>query len=214
MAEGNLDPIVRALVGVDRQCLGTVADIANRLNSPDACRWHDRLNEVLQEGLPPLEPPPLLVFDDQRVATVDLSAPHDPHAFWRDTREAPARSVWDSFVSLVVAKAQVRAPAGIVRIPYADLSRAALVRDILAGPGVGNFDPTDLCAIIAATIAKQPNGEAGDLLNDGRANLFPCGPVLVRVGWNGAGRRWSVGCWSPGGDVGAGRRVFSGNLIR
>jgi len=212
MSQDRLGPLIRALVGVDRQHLGVVTDIANRLNSTDAFRWHNRLKGVVQEGLPPIEPPPPLLVFDEHVATATLDKRHVPAEFWRDTDEAPARRVWGTFATTVVARAKPREPSSVVKVPYANLSRATTVRDILAYPGVGDFDPTNLSALIAEMIGQQPNGEAGNLLNDGRGNLFPCGSVLVVVDWSDFDRRWDVVDWSPGGEVRAGRRVFSGNL--
>lgn len=211
MAKTNLDSVIRALVGVDRNHLGVVADIANRLNSADASRWHDRLSGVLQEGLPQIEPPPpLLVFDDQHVAVVDLSGPHDPKSFWQATPNAPARYVWTD----VFAKVKTVEATGVVKVPYTDLPRATNVREILAAPGLGNFDASLLSKIIAKMITKQPNGESGDLLNDGKTNLFRCGSLLVGVRWDGIDRHWDVDGWSPDGVARAAGRVFSGNLIR
>ena len=213
MAKGNLDQIVRALVGVDANHLGVVRDISNRLNSPDAPRWHNRFTDVLQEGLPELEPPPpLLVFDDEHIATVDLSEPHDPASFWRDTDESPARYVWGGFQTNVVALAQPLGPLGIVTMRYAPVARNTTVRAILDAPGVGNHSPSILSAFLATAIKKQPNGEVGILRTDGLADLFPCGSVLVHVYWYDVRRRWRVVGWSPGCGVLAGRRVFSGDL--
>ncbi len=209
MAKSNLDPVIRALVGVDRNHLGVVADIANRLNSPNASRWHERFADVLQEGLPPL-----LAFDDQHIATVALVHPHDPQTFWQDTRESPARYVWGTFTTTVVAKARPIEESGTVKIPFADLLRDTTVRAILDTLDVGDHDPSRLSKIIASMIAAQPNGEFSKdgLLNDGKANLFRCGSVLGRVGWDDVVRRWVVDGWGPGGDVDAGRRMFSCNL--
>lgn len=156
----------------------------------------------------PPELPPLLVFDDAHIALVDLSMPHGPQAFWQTTKEAPARYVWTN----VFAQAKAIKTSGIVKIPYADLARGTTMREILAAPDVGNHDVSKLSKIIAKMIAKQPNGEAGDLLNDGRGNLFPCGSVLVHVYWIGDYRLWYVVDWDLAIGVVAGRRVFSGNL--
>lgn len=211
MAKGNLDQVVRALVGVEPNYLGVVRDIANRLNSADALRWHNRFTNVLQEGLPELEPsPPLFVFDDAHVATVDLSGLHVPKEFWQTTRDSPPRDVWTNIFS----KAKVIEMSGIVKVPYADTSRTATVREILATPGVGNHEVDKLSKLIAKMIARQPNGEFMEdgLLVDGKLNGFPCGSVLVGVRWNDVSRGWSVSDWDPGYGVGADGRVFSGNL--
>jgi hypothetical protein len=213
MSQDRLGPITRALVGIDRRYLGTVADVINRFNSVDVVRWNHRFKGVLQEGLPPLEPlPPLLVFDNEHVATVTLDKSHVPAEFWRDTDDVPARRVWGAFVTVVVARAKPLKFSGVVKVPYADLSRATTFRDIRAYPGVGDFDPTVLSAIIAGMIGKQSRGEEGDLLNDGLANLFPCGPVLICVNWNIISKYWCFHHWTPGCGLGATRRVFSGNL--
>lgn len=212
MAKTNLDAVIRALVGIDRDYLGTVADIANRLNSPEAPRWRGRFNDVLQEGLSPIEPPPpLLVFDTTRFASVELSGSHNPREFWQTTGDTPARYVWTN----VFAEAKPVEVSGIVKLSYADLPRATTAGEILKVPEVGNFgsEIPKLSKIIAKMIAKQPNGEPGDLLNDGKANLFPCGSLLVGVDWRDSRRRWDVRVWGPDDGVGAGRRVFSGNLI-
>ena len=212
MSQDRLGPLVRALVGVDRNHLGVMTDIANRFNSADAPRWNERLKGIVQEGLPPLEPPPpLLVFDDEHIAPVNLSEVHYPATFWCDTDETPARRIWGSFATTVVANAKPREPSG-VKVRYAGVSRATTVREILTAPGVGDFNPTDLSAVIAEMVGKQPHGEAGDLLTDGRGNLFTCGSVLVRVGWDAISRYWFVDDWAPGFGVYASRRVFSGNL--
>lgn len=219
MSQDRLGSITRALVGINPDYHRTILDIVNRFNSTDASRWNDVFIERLQEGLsefqPPAPPPPLLVFDQARFASVDLSQPHDPQAFWHDTDETPARRVWGSFPA-IIAKAKRSGESDIVKIPYDDLSRGTTVRDILAAPGVGNYDPSRLSKIIASMITAQPNGEFSKdgLLNDGKANLFPCGSLLVYVYWYGLYRYWYVSDWRPVSGVRAARRVFSGNLIQ
>lgn len=72
------------------------------------------------------------------------------------------------------------------------------------------------------SFAELPECELGHILSflenppeeckDGYGNYFKCGSLLVCVRWGGVNRGWDVGGWAPGDDVGAGRRVFSGNL--
>lgn len=220
MSQDMLGPLPRALVGVPEGRLPLMLDIANKVGdekSGDA--WHRHLSKTIRAGLPvptetPTELPPLLVFDDAHIASVDISKPHNPDTFWRTTKESPARYVYHTFLTDVVARALPSSPSGIVKVPYADPSRNTNVREILDAQGVGDHDPSKLSALIASMISEQPNGEFSKdgLLNDGRANLFPCGSVLVRVRWDDDDSEWDVYDWSPDDDVSAGRRVFSGNL--
>lgn len=72
------------------------------------------------------------------------------------------------------------------------------------------FSETDVCAIVASLIEKQPKGEEGTLLNNGYANLFYTPSLVVRVGWSSYDGEWVVGGWERGGHVwSAGDRVFS-----
>ena len=69
--------------------------------------------------------------------------------------------------------------------------------------------------MIADLIKKQSNGESGELLNDGKVNLFyvQAGALVlvVDVHWNGSAR--DVGDWELGepGRWHGGPRVFSRN---
>ncbi len=157
----------------------------------------------------------LLVFNDAHKALVDLGELHDPDAFWHSAEDAlPARCVWDSFLTNIVARAQPSRLSGSVEVPYDDLSRKTTVREILETPGVGAHDPSRLSAIIEAMIEKQPDGEPleNGLLTDGRGNLFPCRGVLVLISWYNVDSRWHAIAWDPDVEVSDGRRVFSGNL--
>jgi hypothetical protein len=72
---------------------------------------------------------------------------------------------------------------------------------------------------IAEIIGSQPNGEDGELMNDGYANIFYVlvnGVVVaVRVGWDWRGRHWSVRVWylNENGDWRAGGRVFRNTTL-
>lgn len=72
------------------------------------------------------------------------------------------------------------------------------------------FDRGEVYALIGNLIAKQPKGEEGVLLNDGKANLFYTEAFVVGVGWDSHDSRWYVDSWhrdERGWD--AGYRVFS-----
>src|SRR3989344_1751444 len=221
LTSGNLQSFLRLLdeKGVTpKRFTVALSDgrLADALDEKATYKHRDEVRKLY--GLEPLvapELPPLLVFDDTHIASVDLSEPHDPDAFWHTTKQSPARYVYDTFRTNVIARARpIMESSGDVQIPYADLSRNTNVRAILDTQGVGDHDPSKLSKIIAAMIKKQPNGEAlkNGLLNDGSANLFACGSVLVSVRWDGVGREWNAFVWSPDVDVDAGLRVFSGNL--
>ena len=81
------------------------------------------------------------------------------------------------------------------------------------------FSATEGCAVIAGMISRQPNGENGDLVNDGKANIFYVRGkddkvFTVDVGWYVVNREWCVGA-RHFGDVrwSAGDRGFSRNSI-
>lgn len=57
MSKSMLDPIVRALVGVDAKHHGVVLDIANKLGGDNADEYRKRLAGVLREPIVP--PPPI-----------------------------------------------------------------------------------------------------------------------------------------------------------
>lgn len=70
------------------------------------------------------------------------------------------------------------------------------------------FSESDVCAIIADLISKQPKGEDGVLLNDGYWNLFYTPAFVVNVYWYDG--RWHVSTWRRNGFTWyTGNRVFS-----
>ena len=132
----------------------------------------------------------------------------DPDTYYRDR---PGLYVWDDYRSRVVAKAR-RATVGTpFNIGSADLLKAATDEEIEAALPVNHlFDESEICAIVEAMIAAQSNGEAGELLNNGCANLFYLSSCVVGVGWYSGGRYWYVDTWRRDDrGWGAGYRVFS-----
>lgn len=70
------------------------------------------------------------------------------------------------------------------------------------------FSESEVCAIIADLINKQPKGEDGVLLNDGYWNLFYTPAFVVGVHWYGDA--WRVYAWNRvDGAWSSGSRVFS-----
>ena len=135
---------------------------------------------------------------------------HDPQAFYQ-TRD----SLWvsDEFRSRILSKAKpIKNLVAAVGKSY-DLTQNAYDREITPELGSGYaFDESEVCARIAMMIQKQPKGEAGDLLNNGCANLFYVAGCVVYVYWVADFRKWYVYAWKlDDGYWFAGFRAFSRN---
>lgn len=129
----------------------------------------------------------------QGTTTLTLTEEHHPGRFYK-TR----RGLWVSTVFLhrVVARAKKSAAGKSFNLQHATLARDATDQEIEAElPGTHLFDETDVCAVIEGLIAKQQNGEAGTLLNNGYANLFYTSSCVVGVYWHADDRRWVVSAW-------------------
>ena len=118
-------------------------------------------------------------------------APCDPDSFFR-TRKG--LYVWDDFRSRVVAKAEPVATIPSYR--HVELPRDMNDAEIEAMLGDEHlFTETEVCALIADLTFKQEGGKEGELLNNGRVNLFYLASCVVRVGWVAGYRRWYVYAW-------------------
>lgn len=82
--------------------------------------------------------------------------------------------------------------------------------DTAVTKGLGENYKVDMAAIWAM-MSEQPNGEAGNLLNNGYANIFYVEGCVVDVRWSGGGWSVYVSRFGGDGDWGAGSRVFSRN---
>lgn len=128
-------------------------------------------------------------------ATIEASkTPFDPNAALV-TRQG--LYVWDGFIERVRKHASPVESMEALALPYLDLDEDANDSQIGAGLGQGyEFSASKLCYVIDRLTSRQPNGEDGDLLNNGYANLFYAegGPV-VRVLWGAGSSKWDVGGW-------------------
>ena len=150
----------------------------------------------------------MLVLAPRGSVTVTLTERHDPDEFYR-TREG--LYVWGDYRSRIVTKAKPSEAGTTVKIESAELMRDLTDAEIEAALPKGHlFDETQVSAVIAGLIAKQPNGEEGALVNTGRANLFYTDSYVVRVRWVADDRMWYVGaCRRDDGRWRAGFQVFS-----
>jgi|CXWL01.1.fsa_nt_gi hypothetical protein len=125
------------------------------------------------------------------------------------------KGLWvsDDFVSQVRAKAGAIGGLDALSLCSYELARDAYDREITQGLGEKRlFSEFEVCACIEQLVSKQSNGEEGDLLNNGCANLFYLAGCVVRVRWRADRCWWFVSAWELG-DVRwvAGRRAFSRN---
>ena len=135
---------------------------------------------------------------------------HDPQTFFQ-TRTG----LWvsDEFRSWILSKAKpVKKLAAAVGKSY-DLTQDAYNREITPWLPKGYaLDESGACARIATMIQKQPNGGAGDLLNNGYSNLFYVAGYVVYVIWRAIRREWHIHTWRRGDDRWpVSSRVFSRN---
>ncbi len=117
----------------------------------------------------------------------------DPNAFCQT-----CRGLWvsDDFRRLILAKAQSIERLDAAPGTYFDLVERAHDREIRAElPANHEFEISELCARIAQLILAQPEGQAGDLLNNGSWNIFYVAGFAVRVRWNSDFQEWNVDVW-------------------
>ena len=149
-----------------------------------------------------------LVLAPRGLEEITLTEHHDPNLFYNNR---PGLFVWNDFCSRIVVQAKPSKAGTTFKVNAAELMRDLIDEEIeVALPKDHLFDETSVCAVIAGLIAKQPNGEKGALVNNGRANLFYTCSCVVSVYWDAVGREWRVGTWQrDGGRWLAGRRAFS-----
>lgn len=150
----------------------------------------------------------LLVLAPRGSEEIILAERHDPDVFFQ-TRSG----LWvgNDFHSRIVANARPSDAGTTLKVNSAEFTRDLTDKEIEeALPKEHLFDETMVCAVIADLIAKQPNGENGTLINNGRANLFYTESYVVLVRWSADYRRWYVSAWWRGAYRWyAGRLAFS-----
>lgn len=134
-----------------------------------------------------------------------VSKDFDPKEYFKDRA---GLSVWSSFEERILSKASAIKKGASFNIESFKLLAYANDKKIEADlPKKHIFSESDVCAIIAKLIDKQPEGKKGVLDTD-YWNLFYTPSFVVHVGW--CGSDWGVYAWYrlECGWV-AGTRVFS-----
>lgn len=140
----------------------------------------------------------MLMLTSRGTVTVTLPERHDPDAFYR-TRSG--LYIWDDFRTRITAQAKPSETGATFKVESFGLMRGLDDKEIEAMlPKSHLFDETQVSAIIAGLIARQPNGEDGALVNNNFANLFYTSSRVVGVGWRAGGRQWVVASWERGDD--------------
>lgn len=122
---------------------------------------------------------------------IDISVKEfDPQEFFKN---GDGLYVYSDFKERILSKAEKVPSLEKALTSYAltkNANDAAIESDL---PKDHFFSESEVCAIVADLIDKQPKGEEGVLLNNGYANLFYTPSFVVGVRWDGA--EWGVYTW-------------------
>ncbi len=138
-----------------------------------------------------------LVRDGSHSA-MTLNEKHDPSLFYRDR---VGLYVSLNFLGKIVSVAgSTEAGKKFKRIPCFKLATNATGEQLKSERPDSVWTATDFCAWFAFKLQQQPNGERGELLNTGSANLFLVegingGVFVVCADWNSGFRKWYVYTW-------------------
>ena len=130
----------------------------------------------------------------------------DPTEFFKN-REG--LYVWGSFKDSILNKSKAVKKESEFKISSYDLVKSGNDEEIEKElPEKHLFSETDVCALIASLIEKQPKGEEGTLQNNGYANLFYTSSHVVDVYWRDG--EWFVRvCYRNDDRWFGGSRVFT-----
>ena len=110
--------------------------------------------------------------------------------------------IWGNFQKWILDKASEVIPEFKGTLKSLKLTKNMNDSAILAEIGESNiFSIDEACAIFKALTERQPNGESGDLLNNGYANIMYVrladhSVVPMDVRWGSGRREWGLGCVS------------------
>jgi len=157
---------------------------------------------------------PKLLVREGIYSAVTLNESHNPGLFYRDRA---GLYVSPDFVGKIVSTAgSTEAGKKFRKVPRFKLTANATGEQLKSERPDSVWTATDFCVWLEAKLQKQPNGERGELLNTGWANLFLVegitgGVIVVYVGWDSGYRQWDVNIWQLGNTWGAGCRFASCN---
>lgn len=140
--------------------------------------------------------------------SVEVTATIDPKEFFKN-REG--LYVWSDFNERVIEKASPVKEGTKFELSSFKLLESSSDETIESElPKEHIFSESDVCAIIAELISKQPKGEEGALLNTGYFNIFYTPTFVVSVVWYSGVSGWFGRAWQRGGiDWVSYCRVFS-----
>ncbi|GEM_PF-3743236 len=214
MSKGMLDPVIRALVGVNQKYLPIFGDIANKMQDTEvASLLHSRLAKALREKPPKEKDTRPHHFLKPVVSAV--AAVFDPKSL------TERKDIWLSpeFIDRILSVAEAFQPTDDLPSPscfdVVEQANDSEIRPELPKDHV--YGASEFCYQLSKMTEAQPNGVSGPLLNNGFANIFYVvgkggGVFAVYVCWDDDHRQWSADCYRLGGLRWlAGYRAFSRN---
>ena len=219
--EGKLTPAENKPSTVKRK----ISVLPAFMEQPQEDPIHEKVDTLL-EGIEPVvapatageeeKAPDMENMESNGTCTVGpLEGEFDPNEFFSDDNKNVKMYVVSDFKDKITGGSRK-----VSEQPSASLSSYTLNKEMLDSeirpelPKNHVFALDDLW-MIADLLKKQPNGESGELLNDGKANLFyvqiGASVLVVNVSWDGSG--WNVYDWGLDEHCRwfGGRRVFSRN---
>ena len=152
------------------------------------------------------------ILKEVRKMDVVIDNPIEPKKFFVNRK---GLYVWSGFTEKIIERGKAtKIEKGSHAIESLDLVTSATDEQIeLSLDNKNVFSESDAAALIAEMIARQPNGEDGELLTSGDVNLFYTPACVVYVLWRAGGGEWRVFAWDRDDNWWrAGRRVFSPQL--
>ena len=194
---------------------GQIEAVLNKLGGIDGMRHFlagkTKVVPVSEAARKPAKKPGVLVREGS-FSAVELVARHDPKEFYRTGGNL---YVWSDFTNwIVTAASPTEAGKKFKKTAFWNLTQNATGEVLRSARPKDVWNATDFCAWLAFKLANQPNGELGELLNTGYANLFlvkgvNSGVFVVSVQWRSVRREWHVFAWNLGREWNPGDRFAS-----